>query len=243
MLRMSQGSTVADEAEQLNVSQSSTSSLRRKPSGRSRDSRAWEFWCDKDARSELEEKADQEASGSAADAIGLIRSSSGRGVLQSLAGKREPPLGEASSAKRFRASRTPLLQRSSSLHNKQSPRMFGDKSATKTPRQFRKAASGLGIQMPMTDSDKENWSPERQIVAGADEEDYPFSMPRPQASKRSPAKSGKDRSEPTRSVDDPEVDEEVARFMGRERKSQSVSEEEELDCVQGLLSLSQGNWR
>lgn len=64
-----------------------------------------------------------------------------------------------------------------------------------------------------------------------------------------------------RSEDDADGDEEVARFMGRgggrgrrgseetemeterARKSDSVSEEEELDCVQGLLSLSQGNWR
>lgn len=55
-----------------------------------------------------------------------------------------------------------------------------------------------------------------------------------------------------------EVDDEVARFMGEQtpagnkrlemtrkgsRQSDSVSEEEDLDCVQGLLKLSQGNWR
>ena len=45
-------------------------------SGRSRDSRAWEFWCDADARNALSQKADKEWSGSAADAIGLMRSSS-----------------------------------------------------------------------------------------------------------------------------------------------------------------------
>ena len=44
--------------------------------GRSRDSRAWEFWCDADARNALSQKADKEWSGSAADAIGLMRSSS-----------------------------------------------------------------------------------------------------------------------------------------------------------------------
>lgn len=58
--------------------------------------------------------------------------------------------------------------------------------------------------------------------------------------------------------EDEDNDDEVARFMGQgesqgrggqelrsrhSRKSDSVSEEEDLDCVQGLLSLSQGNWR
>jgi hypothetical protein len=36
---------------------------------------------------------------------------------------------------------------------------------------------------------------------------------------------------------DPEADAELAAFMKGGRKS------EDLDCVQGLLSLSQGNWR
>ena len=52
------------------------SSVPRLTSGRSRDSRAWEFWCDADARNSLSQKADKERSGSAANAIGLLRSNS-----------------------------------------------------------------------------------------------------------------------------------------------------------------------
>ncbi|KAL8688525.1 MAG: hypothetical protein Q9218_005583, partial [Villophora microphyllina] len=44
--------------------------------GRSRDSRAWEFYCDSEARDELTKQAEREQSGSAIGAIGLIRSRS-----------------------------------------------------------------------------------------------------------------------------------------------------------------------
>ena len=46
-----------------------------------------------------------------------------------------------------------------------------------------------------------------------------------------------------RENNDPEADPELAAFMRSGRKSNSISEEEELDCIQNLLSLSQGNWR
>ncbi|KAL8869776.1 MAG: hypothetical protein Q9174_004016 [Haloplaca sp. 1 TL-2023] len=46
------------------------------PIGRSRDSRTWEFYCDSDARDELTKQAEREQSGSAAGAIGLLRSKS-----------------------------------------------------------------------------------------------------------------------------------------------------------------------
>ncbi|KAB8338915.1 hypothetical protein FH972_021855 [Carpinus fangiana] len=56
----------------------------RATSGRSRDSRAWEFWCDRDSRSDLMKQAEAETRGSAADAISLIRSSSQRSALSPL---------------------------------------------------------------------------------------------------------------------------------------------------------------
>jgi len=43
-------------------------------------------------------------------------------------------------------------------------------------------------------------------------------------------------------VTDPDQDPELVAFMRDHRKSSSISGEEELDCVQGLLSLSQGRW-
>ena len=59
--------------------------------GRSRDSRAWEFWCDPDSRNNrsLTARADQEGSGSAADAIGLLRAN--RRVMNASVLKRTEP--------------------------------------------------------------------------------------------------------------------------------------------------------
>ncbi|KAG8628115.1 hypothetical protein KVT40_003988 [Elsinoe batatas] len=224
--------------------------LARKASGRSRDSRAWEFWADKDARSQLEEKAHEETSGSAADAIGRLRSTSGRNILGVLTGKRSFLHGETPASKRSR--RTPLLQRSQSMQNKQSPSLLGRSKSGTSPKKLKKAQSGLGIQMVATDSDKENWSPERS-VSRYDGAESPVDSETTQGSRRlstiTPGKTlhrvldGIEEQAATSS--DPEDDDEIAHFMGagRERKSNSVSEEEELDCVQGLLSLSQGNWK
>ncbi|KAF2154057.1 hypothetical protein K461DRAFT_292734 [Myriangium duriaei CBS 260.36] len=246
------------EGEEDGLRQKRPAALARKPSGRSRDSRAWEYWADKDARSELEEKANQETSGSAADAIGLLRSASSRSILGVLTNKRPSAYEGNQSAKRSK--RTPLLQRSQSMQNRQSPTWMnrmgkGDKS----PRKFKKAQSGLGIQMMAADSDKENWSPERQIsqVDGVDSPDHSDDEDiEPRRTTVTPGKTllaGVEHHAQLSSSSDPEDDEEIARFMSskssrprereRERKSNSVSEEEELDCVQGLLSLSQGNWR
>jgi hypothetical protein len=135
----------------------------------------------------------------------------------------------------------PLLQRSSSLNNRQADRRsFGEKSLGAAPAKIKKAASGLGIELAATDSDKENWSPERQLATDSAQENRAGRNAR---GARSPARVSRGRSKPTQSQAVVDDDDEVARFMGRERESKSVSEEEELDCVQGLLSLSQGNWR
>ena len=49
--------------------------------GRSKDSRSWEFCCDAEVRDELTKQAERESSGSAAGAIGLIRSRSKGSLL------------------------------------------------------------------------------------------------------------------------------------------------------------------
>lgn len=238
--------------EGMNADGQNQSTLARKPSGRSRDSRAWEYWCDKDARSELEEKAIQETNGSAADAIGLIRSASGRNILGALTNKRTSTYVEGGQAKKPK--RTALLQRSQSMQNRQSPSLVSFASRdNKTHKKMKKAQSGLGIQMLATDSDKENWSPERRFGSGNGDDSPVDSDPGDVERRRTTVTPGKtlltgaDHHSRLSSSSDPEDDEEIARFMGggreRSRKSNSVSEEEELDCVQGLLSLSQGNWR
>ena len=61
--------------------------------GRSRDSKMWEFWCDTDARISLADKVDKEGSGSAAEAIGLLRSNSSRALRVNNTLKNSPILG------------------------------------------------------------------------------------------------------------------------------------------------------
>lgn len=261
-------------------------SLRRVSSFRSHDSRTWEFFCDRDARSELEERAEQEQSGSAADAIKLARSNSGKGLKRSLSNKRTAsPYVEVSSAKRvktaapaeaappsstpFKEPVQPLMPKSVSSSNPRrilSAQTPGQKQH-KTP-QIKQTPT---FDFPATDSDKENWSPERHFSFMQSMRTSP-AVPPTTARRRapvahtplrrgiSPTKAGassallRQRAETEEEEDD---DEEVARFMGaaggsarrdegRERQSRasdSVSEEEDLDCVQGLLSLSQGAWR
>lgn len=292
--------------ESFSLSQGSTSSLRRKPSGRSRDSRAWAFFADKEARSELEERAEQEQTGSAADAIkhlrrstsnrSLARSASERNLLQPVSTNKRPnptpPSFDSSqpqpaSAKRIKTSnndegifRQPLLPRSASGTNLQRPRhqtsnSLSKLSKTKTPKLKQTAV----FEMPSaTDSDKENWSPERAFAFEQSMQTSPAVPGTVSASARrkvamaqqTPRQRGAAFKTPSRvrslardedeEDDDDDEDEDVVAFMGMgtsglvrrreeervediERKSDSVSEPEDLDCVQGLLSLSQGAWR
>lgn len=277
-------------------SQESTksNSLRRVSSFRSHDSRAWEFFCDRDVRSELEERADQEQSGSAADAIKLARSNSAKSLRRSLslsAKRNAAPYAEVSSSKRVKTAAAaeaapsstlirhmqPLQQRSLSASNPRRAtysQAAGQKLIHKTP----KLKQTSTFEVPATDSDKENWSPERHLNFIQSMTTSPAVPPTTTSKRRaplgqtplrhgtSPVKTGTGRRWRGKvqvivmedDDDDEDDDEEVAAFMGeggssgrdaedsrtrQSRKSDSVSEEEDLDCVQGLLSLSQGAWR
>ncbi|KAK4506723.1 hypothetical protein PRZ48_000456 [Zasmidium cellare] len=204
----------------------STNRLQRTYSGRSRDSRAWEFWCDKESRSEFEHTAEKDASGSAAGAIGLLRTTSGRNILGSLSSKRNAPLSVHQPNKRSKldGKRPPLQRSNTSLGRLQgrpaeiarsAPKLKHSESAAPLP------GKGSG------DSDKENMSPGSD---GVPRERIRLSHVRP------------DRLGEGVSAD-PEQDEELSAFMRGGQRKGSVAGDDDLDCVQGLLSLSQGNWR
>lgn len=248
--------------------------IQRSFSGRSRDSRAWEFWCDSDARNSLTEKANQEGSGSAADAIGLIRSTS-RGALKLNTNKRNAQLLPQSSAKRVKldgkSTHRPPLSRSSSSQG----RLQGGKpvSANRSPLKKSQSvrAKGTdddGFEIPQTESDKENWEPG---VPGASlrRTKQPASIHQPAQSRRKVLGENTnilstntslgammDREKGMKSTShtrlqgnltsNPEDDDEIRAFMGGaggHSQRTSVSSGEELGCVEGLLKLSQGNWR
>ena len=232
--------------------------LQRSSSGRSRDSRVWEFWCDKDARSELEEKAEQDASGSAAGAIGLLRSASGRNILGAIPSKRNAALSRPLiSTKRSKLETTvPKLHKSSTALGrlewmpKQNEALHPELSM-----KHKYAESSVTIHIPGNESDKENWSPATATSPDAQsEQSSHYNAPHMKTQSRDVSKVWSERpsvttlkrqrasfSHPGKDgyIEDPEV----LAFMGSARKRSSVSGDEELNCVQGLLSLSQGNWR
>ena len=230
--------------------------LQRSSSGRSRDSRVWEFWCDKDARSELEDKAEKDASGSAADAIDLLRSASGRSILGAIPSKRNSTLSRQympSKRSKFELA-IPKLHKSSTALGRLEGK--ADSSATlyaKPTPKLKYSESGFSIYIPSNESDKENWSPSGDISNdGQSEPSQHFgdtSRGTQISSKDLPSQSTtatfKRRSASVSNADGnkDEEDPEVAAFMRGARKSNNISGDEELDCVQGLLSLSQGNWR
>ncbi|QIW94881.1 hypothetical protein AMS68_000399 [Peltaster fructicola] len=204
-------------------------SLKRSASGRSRDSRAWEFWCDKDCRSELEEKAEKDGKGSAADAIGLMRAANSRKALQPLAHKQNAALARHQSwaMRQMKPDiRRPGLQRSQTSEG----RLQTAHGHAKRKRFDKPGAldSSMSVHIPDNESDKENWSP-----GGAHERGDTYSAAKGRI-------LGSKADAENVAVED---DAEVAAFMKGGRKAQRLpAGDEELDCVHGLLSLSQGNW-
>jgi hypothetical protein len=104
--------------------------------------------------------------------------------------------------------------------------------------------SASSFHVKDNDSDKENWSPNGDENSDSQDFDRPSesrAIGQDNASGhqrgRGDIVSGATEMKSKRFDNDPEADAELAAFMGGGRKS------EDLDCVQGLLSLSQGNWR
>lgn len=216
---------------------SSSQGLQRSMSGRSRDSRAWEFWCDKEARSELESAAEKDASGSAAGAIGLLRTVSGRNILGAVSAKRNSAFANhTASVKRSKLGQRRSLQRAStSMGRLQSKHGNAGASLPK----LKHSGSAASFHIKGNDSDKENWSPERELNSDGEE----IGPPGGESGRRDLETQRQSRARPGggrtthNDAHDPEADAELAEFMRGGRKS------EDLDCVQGLLSLSQGNWK
>jgi hypothetical protein len=170
-------------------SQESGTGLRRKPSGRSRDSRVWSFFADRGARSELEDRAQQETSGDAAEAISLLRqqekdrarnpltrapslkrlnpqtiSNEDRAVKrlrQSQSFTAPPPSSSAPSAVAATPFRQPLLQRSSSARNMQQStvKRNAHHDSILLAKTPKLKQPAPTFEISATDSDKENWSP------------------------------------------------------------------------------------
>ena len=228
------------------------------PVGRSRDSRAWEFWCDDDSRNDLAVQANRESTGSAADAINIMRSNKRKALVPLEDGKLPP--SDATKFKRLKAGRTKSgpakLMRSFSANDK---RICGTSEKPRVNARLRLHHEG-------EDSDKENEDP--NVVRNLNANPRPLKeakIPRRPplvSSHTAPTHShsnvsasieksvGRSRLyRPPRASASPEADDEVAAFMRStamcrdQPRKQNTSGEDDMDCIHSLLSLSQGKWR
>ncbi|OTA02790.1 homeobox transcriptional regulator [Trichoderma parareesei] len=225
--------------------------------GRSRDVHAWELCADSETRDELTAQAEHESSGSAIAAISLLRSTSG--ILQPSSVKRNAPLSKLS---RHRQSKKPRLGRTASSVARLETCWANDERTHESSH----AKMNVSMLVSPSDSDKENWSPRNGAASADRRRQMPPSSPsRSQGARRigralqgrkSPALLMRAHTMPSGSSSSMETgvsgfgdveakaesprDDEVSRFMCGDV---SPSKKGDMDCVAGLLSLSQGAWR
>ncbi|KAF4988459.1 hypothetical protein FDECE_15051 [Fusarium decemcellulare] len=227
--------------------------------GRSRDVHAWESCADAENRDELTAQAEHESNGSAIAAISLLRSSSG--ILQPSNAKRNAPMTKPQ--RPHQAKKAKLNRSGSSV-----ARLETDLEESEKPdREFGKVKVSMLVS-PSGDSDKENWSPDedgnpldahrrRPLPPAPPKSQNPRRVGRVLQEQKSPnLLTNRANTAPTRPrsliKEGMEIfedafkrpagprEEEVERFM---RGSVSPSKKPDMDCVAGLLSLSQGAWR
>ena len=241
--------------------------IRRSLTGRSRDARTWEFYCDSDARNALTEQAEREERGSATAAIGLIRSRSiGSKVMTPNPNKRNAHSQKPDSTKRLKADvqrtgKPKLARATSSIARLQTADNEGQtQKATKVGEKKLKDGSQSAIwQEYEGDSDKENWEPgtqssnhrrrrpghshqaacilEESLRVPSQSSSLDAMMNRESITLRRSITKSSSSEEKENSG--PEVDDEIAACMGES----GPREVEDLDCVQNLLSLSQAAWQ
>ncbi|KAL3479167.1 hypothetical protein BJX99DRAFT_222619 [Aspergillus californicus] len=225
--------------------------------GRSRDPRNWESFFDTDARSALSTPFSSQSTPNSAPAL---RSNGPRSLTRSLSARHpslQTPTSEHHSTpitQAMREKRRKLSRTVSSMGRLESGRKaLGDKPLS-TLKNSKTLKGDLDVEA--CDSDKENWIPGTRVTHNRRRTvSYQHSQ-RP-ALKDANARDGRPynkalsstgRSRPqttrkpgcTKSVSG--LGNDVSAFIAGDNGN-TASQEEDLDCIQGLLSLSQGAWR
>ncbi|KAL2788433.1 hypothetical protein BJX66DRAFT_340232 [Aspergillus keveii] len=227
--------------------------------GRSLDSRNWESFFDTDARSALSTPLSSQSTPNAAPAS--LRSSGQRSLTRSLSARHTSLLTPTSSdhqgtpiTQAMREKRRKLSRTVSSLGRLETGRkVLGDKLLSgKTSKNTK---DGGDVDLDGGDSDKENWVPgtrvaharrrtvshhqsQRPILKDSNSsKPYNKNLAAANRSRLSQA-NRKTSGGSTKSMSG--LDNDVSAFIAGES---TASREEDLDCIQGLLSLSQGAWR
>ncbi|KAJ5236741.1 hypothetical protein N7489_006832 [Penicillium chrysogenum] len=213
--------------------------------GRSRDPRNWESFCDTDARSALSTPTSG-PNGSP----GLFQSRSQRSLPRSASGRHSlavhgdpnTPISQSMGEKRRK-----LARAVSSLGRLETGRNKANMNPSKLSKPLFSKSGKLDLEQDPGDSDKENWVPgTRSTNIRRRNTSH---IPRPvlrdanrnrglgistNSKRNRPLQAGSQGKAP------PELSAEVSAFMAG---GSGDTQEDDLDCVQGLLSLSQGAWR
>ncbi|KAF4342613.1 LIM homeobox [Fusarium beomiforme] len=226
--------------------------------GRSRDVHAWEKCADAENRDELTAQAEYESNGSAAAAINILRSTSG--ILQPSTAKRNAPMTKPQ--RPHQAKKAKLDPTGSSIS-----RLDADlDEREKADREHGKVKVSMLVSPIGGDSDKENLSPDEEAGSPDPYHRRPL-LPAPKHVGDNPRRTGRalqEQKSPSlltnrantapvrpRSI----IKEGLEIFQDRMkpvmssreqdmvRGSISPSKKPDMDCVVGLLSLSQGAWR
>jgi hypothetical protein len=214
--------------------------------GRSRDPRNWESFCDTDARSALSTPTSG-PNGSpglfqSRSQRSLPRSASGRHSVAAHADLTNTPISQSMGEKRRKLARTV-----SSLGRLETGRNKANMNPSKLSKPVFSKSGKPDLEQDPGDSDKENWVPGTRStnVRRRNTSHIPRPVLRDANRNRGLGIStnGK-RSRPLQAGSQgkapPELSAEVSAFMAG---GSGENQEDDLDCVQGLLSLSQGAWR
>jgi hypothetical protein len=190
-------------------------------------------------------RAEQEGSGSAADAIGILRAN--RKILAQNQARQNTPITSRYGSHKVLGS--PCVKKS-----RGSMQRASTVSGRFSTREHKKGGDETeSDEFPQTESDKENCEPE---VTPASRR---YQVSTPPAARRARYILGENTDvisqnaslgaflarEKSKSIVDPEQDDELRSFMGGDDMSgrTSLGSAEEAGCVEGLLKLSQGQWR
>ena len=234
-------------------------SPKRLMTGRSKDARTWEFYCDADARDALTEQAEREQSGSAASAIGLIRSRSNTALASNsnMRNTNVPKLGSSkhSKADEAKSQKRKLDRTTSSVARLQTT--VSSKHAFQTAQKKPKSSSQSDLLVDPGDSDKENWEPGTQtrIQRRRRPANTANRVPKVQSvlkeSLHIPSQSTSldafldhsNGNSPSNDQENAAGQKEIEEVTDLASGGDLGREPDDLDCVQNLLSLRQGAWQ
>ena len=229
------------------------------PAGRSRDARTWEFYCDSDTRNALTIQAEEEQKGSAERAISLIRSSKSR--------VSEPTIGSRSMQET--TGKDSIKRKKNAGQSTQKPKLARTASSFARLQTVKHQQIDIKVKSlkpdsqssifwdPDGDSDKENWEPGTQRRVRPRIRGVSTQPPRDVLGEnaRNPGNSLGLEAVLNRQDFTPRRRKLGGKLPGKTEKKAANAEgdtgvvlgesgeEEDLDCVQNLLSLSQGAWR